>query len=242
MEINENINSIRFRTSKNMFTNSQCLFVEYEDIINLPYLMFLSFFMKSETANTFFELDKIKYLDSSSLIGYYLRREYRNPLVDLLKDKKFINFDALNEYLYTQLYSDSDESYAFFNPDIHTNFYAILYNLMSNKIVNKIVIYVPKRTRAVENDIFTKFTFKPTIIDGSFEEALKDIPNDTTYVFSDCNKITTLVDMDKINLSAILLATDYRYNYTDNKKEKFLIDMSTLSTRYNFKWGECLVN
>ena len=226
-------NNVRFRSSSRLFQNSTCVFVEYTDTIQLQWFTFLSFFRNNESVYDLFNTDVIKYLSPQSLFDFYLERKYRNPLVDLLKDKETIEIETLDNLLNNLVNSEE----IFFNSDVDTLVVPIINNLLAMSLVKEVVIYYPEENEFVKNDIEKKFGNSVKLVTGDIRDVLKTIPNDTTYFFSDVINVLILEELGKLDFSSVLLPVNYRYNFTDDKKDTFLIDMKHLSTKHTFKWA-----
>ena len=232
-QIDENINNIRFRASSRFLQNSTCLFIEYIDAIQLPWFSFLSFFRSNEKVNDLFDMEKIRYLSPQALLVDYFAREYRNPLVGLLKDNSIIPFEQL-DILLDNLVNTMD---IFFSPQVDTNLTPMVNNLLINQLIQDLIIYYPTDNKFVLDDINHKFNGKAKLVTGDLKSVLKDIPQDTTYIFSDVNNVLLLEELNKLNFSAIMLPMDYRYNFTDDKKTSLNINMEYLQSKYVFKWS-----
>ena len=227
------INKIRFRASKNVFQNSTCVFVEYTDVLQLQWFTFLSFFRENKKLDDIFRTDEIRYLSVSALLNEYFNRPYRNPLAGLVRDNRIIDFEQLDELLDSQVNSNE----IFFNQNVDTNVVFMVGNLLANKLIQRLVIYYPTENEFVKKDIESKFGDKAELVTGDLKQILLSLPQDTTYFFSDVNHVLLLEETKKINYSAIMLAADYRYNFLDDEKTKFIIDMDYLSKNYIFKWA-----
>lgn len=226
-------NKIRFRASNRFLQNSSCVFVEYLDCIQLPWYTFLSFFRNNEKVEELFDIKDIKYLSPQALLIYYLNRRYRNPLAGLMKDSSQIPFEKLDEILSEQVNS----SEIFFQPELDTNVKGMLLNLLNNKLIQKLIIYYPEENEFVKKDITYKFGSNVEIVFGNIKEALSNTPQDTTYIFSDVMNVLLLEELKKLQFSAVMLPVDYRYNFTNDEKKKYLIDMNYLQSKYVFKCG-----
>ena len=226
-------NKIRFRASNRIFQNSTCVFVEYNDAIQIPWFTFLSFFRKNEKVDDVFRTDEIRHLSIQALMTYYFNRPFKNPLVGLLKDNSVIELEILDELLESQVNSTE----IFFNPNIDSFLVPIIGNLLANGLVKDVVIYYPTDNEFVRKDINHKFNGRAKFVYGDLYEVISKLPDDTTYFFSDVMNVLILEETGKINFSAIMIPSTYRYNYVDDNKEKFLVDMEYLSEKYVFKWA-----
>lgn len=229
----DNINNIRFRASNSFFTNTQSVFVEYCDCVNLSYYTLLTFIQKSDRLNEKFTIDLIRSLDLPSLLIYYFNREYINPLVDLWRgdEKPMAELDA---FLEDQMQSSN----IFYDVHVDSNIVPMLNAVIGNEFSKRILIYNETDNKFIREDIQNTFAGKATFVYGDIVDVLKDTPKDSTYIFSDVCKVPYLVETDRINCSAIMLPIDYRYNYTDGTRSKYLVDMDYLQSKYVFKWSK----
>lgn len=229
------VNKIRFRSSNRPFQNSSCVFVEYVDIIQIPWFTLLTFLKDSTGLEGLFNFEEIRYLSPQALLNHYFNREYRNPLVEFISTPKDIIVYEDNDQLLNDLVNDTE---IFFNPDLDTFLTPIINNLISNALIDKLVIYYPTENEFVKADVFKKFGNKAEYVFGDIDKVLQNIPTDTTYIFSDVLNVLKLEELKKLNYSAIMLPVDYRYNFTDDTREKFIVDMDYLSEKYTFKWSK----
>jgi hypothetical protein len=84
---------------------------------------------------------------------------------------------------------------------------------------------------------FSKAGSKVKYMDGKFEDMVRFIPTDSTYVFSDIEKVNTLIAANKLNLSCVLIANGLRYNYTEEDSTKLKVDLKELTEKYVFKYS-----
>lgn len=227
------VNKIRFRASNQMFQNTSCLFIEYIDCVQIPWFTFLTFFKDETMFDEIFKMDEIRYLSPRALLGFYFERKNRNPLVDLLREDRTIQYEQMDEML--QSIVNSEE--IFFNVNIDTNIHPIVNNLIANDIVRKILVYYPEENEYVKKDVYNKFGDRAEVTFGDIKTALQKTPTDTTYFFSDVMNVIILEDLKKIDFSAIMLPADFRYNFVDDDKKKYLVDMDYLSENHTFKWA-----
>lgn len=227
------INNIRFRASGNIFQNSECVFVEYNDCIQMPWFTFLTFFVKNDAMQEFFDIEYMKHLSIPALMEYYLNREHINPLIDLIKDESTVDVSKLDEFLYDQIESNE----VFFSKNTGTQIVPIVNNLLKTGLVKKVVIYYPHDCEFVRSDIEDKFLGQAEFRFGEIEEVIKTLPQDTTYIFSDANNVLVLEELKKLDFSAFLIPNNFKYNFVDDKREEFVVNMKYLEEKYTFKWA-----
>lgn len=230
------INKIRFRSSPYIFQNSECIFIEYLDCLQLPWLVFLMSFRNNERLDKIFDLKSIRYLTDADIINYYFNRPYRNPLAGLLKrDKdKRIPFEELDEIVMDGI-KDLKEA---FLVEADTLITPMIQNLVAMKLTKNIMVYCPFYSEYVENDIKGKLGDMASIVTGDIKEAINQTPKDTTYFFSDVNHIIVLEETGKLDYSAIMVPSDYRYNFVDDEKSIYNVDMKYMAENHVFKWAK----
>ena len=67
-----------FRTVNSLFYNSQCLFVEFHDVIAMPWLTMLKINLDSEAINKIFKVDGFSDYSTNALLEWYIYRKKRN--------------------------------------------------------------------------------------------------------------------------------------------------------------------
>lgn len=227
------INRIRFRSSNKMFQNSSCVFVEYIDCIQIPWFTFLTFLKEETKFDELFNMDEIRYLSPRALLGWYFNRKEKNPLMELLKDDKHISREEMDSMLASIVNTEE----IFFNVNIDTNIHPIIGNLIANEITKKIIVYYPEENEYVKKDVHDKFGDYAEVVFGDIRQVLQKVPKDTTYFFSDVMHLLVMEELKKLDFSAIMIPNNYRYNFVDDDKKEYLVNMKYLSEKYVFKWG-----
>ena len=72
-----------------------------------------------------------------------------------------------------------------------------------------------------------------TYTSGKFEDVISRIPRDSTFVFSDIEKVNKLHELNRLDYSSIIVCDGYRYNNKD--KNTLKIDIDELRTKAIFK-------
>lgn len=208
-----------------MFTNSECLVVEYNDIINMPYFLLLTSlcnWYNEETDKEYFpKLEELVDLSLESVLEFYINRKHQNFIIDIMPDNLAFDEDEMNHYLMTLV--NKYENY--FLTDIDLSFSRAITDIIHNKFVKKIVFYYPEECEYVVDDIHNKYG-RSNLIDirfGKFEDAVRNLSLDTTYVLSDANKVVLLDDMDRLRECTVMVPYEYGYNYTDKLNEEFIL-------------------
>ena len=100
--------------------------------------------------------------------------------------------------------------------------------------VKNIYIYSENYSKLIEEDV-SSIHGKIKYVYGDLKSVLEDneIKSNTTFVFSDIEKINTLVELDILKFSTILMADQYRYNYDDDGELK--VNVEKLADEYVYK-------
>lgn len=207
-----------------MFVNSECIVVEYVDIINMPYFVWLYMLcLKSNDSyeESFPKLKELSELSPESVLEFYINRENQNIIMDIIPNDVEYDIDEMNHYLMNQVNKYEN----CFMTDIELSFVRAIKDIVRNKFAKKVVFFYPEKCDYVIDDIHSKFG-NSNIIDirfGDFEEIIKDCSLDATYVLSDANKVVMLDDMNRLQQCTVMLPYEYGYNYVDLVKDEFIL-------------------
>lgn len=222
-------------TCKNtMFYNSQCLFVEYNDVLKCPWFTLLCTIKENDSVQEIFNLSEIQDLDEIELFEWYINRKHRNIYENfpIWTDHVKITMDNFYENFLKEQMGFSD---FFYKTDTTLNFNTTLKTVLEMKdLVKKVVIYSEYDNPHIREDIRVNYK-NCTFVSGDFKEAVTSIPNDSTFVFSDINKLNLLAEMKKLDYSSVIICDGYRYNSLPNDKTKLLADVELLKKIYIFK-------
>ena len=230
---------IVYRSVDTLFNNSQCLFIEFHDILAMPWFVMLTFLKYNERLASIFDIEELTYYDERGLLEWYVYRKERNifknfRLREGIQDTKSFDYDKF-------LSSCTSAAKEFYEIPSDLKFMEVLKILLGDKsIVKSIIIYTeynePPVAEFVE-DRFGIYDGKVKYFHGKFKDMLSLIPNDSTYVLSDIEKVNDLVETGKIKMSSIIIPSGLRYNYEYNNAEKLKVDMEKLSEQYLFKYN-----
>lgn len=218
-------------TAKNMFLNSECMFIEYYDIIKIPWYVLLTVLSQNKKIRELLNLSEIEYLDSNGLFEWYCNRKNRNFLQDLAINKNIPDeFDTILDVLM--------DNEIFYETNTQLNTVNIINVALSHKMVKNVIIYTDDENDYVKKDIEKIFTKKNVKYKyGDFRKILKEIPTDTTYIFSDFNKAIIMAEENHLNYSSLVLPYDFSYNFLTNENNERvpLIDFGYLGKDHLFK-------
>ena len=229
---------IVYRGNDTLFYNSQCIFVEYHDIIAMPWLTMLAAIKNSTAFNNILNISEISSYDIRGLLEWYIYRKHRNVFKSIGPAESIgeLPEDAY-DILLEKAMSISEDIYR-----IPTNlkFLSTLRLLVSDSsMIKQVIVYSEKNEPMIEDTLKRYFekSGKVKYFYGKFEDLVKIVPNDSTYVFSDITKVDILRAKDKLNLSCVLIASGLRYNYMEDDASKLKIDLEELMKTHVFKYS-----
>ena len=226
----------KIRTTSTMFMNSDTLFVEYSDVIRN--IDFAALYIISKLPNQFkdlFDLSSIYNLSDLALWEWYQTRKHKNILFELLpEEKKGVITNENLEKTLNEIILAIDDKGIRMAPNLQ--FAHVIKRLEdSPDIVREIKIWYPYENEVVMNDV--KKTYEKShikFVSGPIDEALKDIGNNTTYVFSDMTNILVLDELEKLNYSSVIVAGGYRYNENNGEPK---VNVESLQEDNMFKFN-----
>ena len=221
---------------KNFLVDDGVLFVEFDDIIKSVSLSLSLILSKLKTPdNLLLDVDLIKSYDLTAMMEWYRFRENRNIIKELSKVK---GTDENFESILSLLLNKYDIIYDCSQILKGTDLVAVA---LEHQICDEIVIYSDYTNNHYVKECTKMFGDNITIVGGDFEDAVRNIPYNTTYVLSDINKVDKLFELNKLNCTSILLPIDYKYNDIDNRKkilvEKIQNSPTPVKILYFSAWG-----
>ena len=228
------------KTNDGAFINSKAIFVEYNDVIKCPFFVMLNQMKADSNFNTLFDLDGIKNMNIVELNYWYNNRKHQNIFRCFeLRDKVFDNYFNGSIAEYDEFIEDLPENELKTFPDFisypsYLNFAEILKTAIETKAVSTVYIYNEFYNEVLEQDIKESYP-SAKFVYGNLKEVLnnKDISKDTTYVFSDIEKIKCLEETKRLTNVSVLLAEKFGYNY--NKDNKYKVDVNEIYSDYLFR-------
>lgn len=220
-----------------LFYNSQCVFVEFHDVLAMPYLALLEFGKGRHSFSRMFDMRQINVCDIAGLVEWYTNRPYQNVLKCLLyeNDKQIYNDDQLNDLLVGFMNSCPE----FYNIDTSLKFLSVLRLLASDKgLVKQIILYSEKEETGIKtiiNHYFDEDSVR--YLHGKFEDTIGLIPRDSTFVFSDITKVQKLADMKRLSYSTVLIPVGLRYNYMEDDPNTLKVNLEELEKEHLFKYS-----
>ena len=218
-------------TNDRFFYNSEALFIKYEDILGMPWFTYISIMRSNyERLNNILDLELLKNCNMNDLLLWYMTRKEKNPIYQLMRDKS-VEKEKIDEFLKHEMIDP--KAYMLFNT--YYEFMTMpdaLDQIINNNFVDEIYIYSEYQNPNVERFIQDKYKDAKYAY-GDLEESLKNVPNDTTYIFDmSISFLKTLIKLDKLNMASIACPMEYEYN---DSVEDFITYVDSLRKDYVFK-------
>lgn len=245
MPDNQKADIIYHSTTDTLFYNSQCLFIEFHDVIEMPWLILAYLIKKDKSIREVFKTDKISSYSVQDMFEWYIYRKHRNIFESIgLQDEAYDNMrgNMPDDWYDIFLNNCMVNSQGLYMIDTKLVFYKSLNILLSDSpgMVKRIIIYSEYEEPGIKYFIddmlkFSIYQNKIEYIYGDFKSIISNIPNDSTYVLSDIEKINKIKEANKLNMSSILIANGLRYNYMLNDKTKLKVDIDKMKEDTVFK-------
>ena len=217
-----------------LFLNAECLFVEYQDIIKMPWYVLMSVIHQNEKLAPLINVNHIDGLDDIGLMEWYCQRSNRNPLIDIASaplDK--VDYDEI----LTVLMKNSPILY---EVDTELNAVGVIKLALRQGIVKQVIIYSDEVNQVIVDDAYKLFgKNRVKVFCGNLPQVLERMPQDSSYMISDFNKIISIADAGKLDYASLILPYDYSYNFViDEKRERTpIVDMTYLGKDHLFKYS-----
>lgn len=237
---------ILMRCDDFIFYNSKAVFVEYIDVIRSPYfpILFSMANRTEQTPNSIFDFSSVAGMDADELCNVYYSRRNQNVFYDFVRKGVPVEYEKVDKM--ADMLIEENPEIIFRSEEL--NFVNVLTALMwkDSLLAKKAIIYYPFDNPTVKKDVAKLFDFNTNIefACGPIEDVLKEVPDDSTYVFSDITNIETLERLGKLEMSSILVPLEYGYNYVDNNDldSDLLIDIEEYSKNTVFKFDMFLAS
>lgn len=219
-------------TTNTTFMNSQCLFVEYYDIVKAPWFILLSVIHQNEKIKPIIDTEQISSYDTNQLFEWYCKRTNRNFLLDLA-------IAPTNKVAYNDILDVLMQNEIFYQIDTKLNAVEAITIALKHKQAKSVVIYSEDNNKYIRDDIKRLFGKYDAVkyMYGDFEKVLEKIPQDSSFMLSDFNKVVTMADAGRLNYASLILPYDYEYNFVINEEGKRvpIVDMTYLGKDNLFK-------
>ena len=232
---------ILFTSYNSPFLNTDCLFIEYDDVLRSPSFMILQVLLETKALSDFFQFEIFTSYDTDELFEWYYSRNYKNilwniPLKKGILENTFKN-DIVGFYKWCDVFINQEIK---MYPDIflkgHLNFFNSLSIFAQQSMVKKIYIWSEFENNAIRDDVDKSFGSKANYVFGlDLQQLLVEnkISSNSTFVFSNINNITSVMDANLLDYSSIVLAEYFGYNYNKNQ---YNINIDQLREKHVFKF------
>lgn len=209
------------------FSGGAGMFIQYHDIVKpIGLYTIIQMIMTGQTFGL--PVDIISHMSILSLTEWYVNRRYKNPLKCL--DYARHMDDATLDKLYRDILKDQtiykyssalniEQLLSVYNRQ-HMSFPVYVYSEYEEP-------YIKDDCKIIFPGIDVKYVF------GNLKECIKKCDQNFTYIFSDIELVKNAAEILVGTCSHILLAEDYRYNYSDFKKT-FKTDLKEIATQYPY--------
>lgn len=192
------------------FSGGAGMFIQYHDIVKPIYLgAIIKMIMAGESFGL--PLNIINKMSILSMIEWYIKRRYKNPLQCLDYANK-IDPKELDSLLQTIL---EDKSIYRISPSLNIRQLFSVYHHQHMSF--PVYVYSEKEEPYIKEDCKSVFSGIPcTYLHGDLESCIKKCDQNFTYIFSDIELVKNAAEILTGTCSHILMASEYRYNYSDN--------------------------
>lgn len=227
-------------TPNTPFLNSQSIFIEYEDIIKCPAFVLINALKENKVADKIFDFSEIKSMNMDELFEWYQNRRHKNvfkniPLTEFGKEKfKVPTGMTYDSFMDSFLYSEYENIPGIVDSNSILNFAKILPKLFDASLVHKIYIWSEIYSERIEKDLENLYGRRLTYVTGDLKSVLirENVPNDSTYVFSNIRNILILKDANKLEKSSVIIADEFGYNMEGDSS---CINLEELASQVLFK-------
>lgn len=230
----------RVMTFDAVFLNSKAVFVEYADLVRPIYITILKTLSVGEPIKEYpdFTLDfsEIIGLDDEALDNWYVGRKYKNLLMNFVveEDRENVRMADLEMILDKNIEIVPDVLKIASELSVVQALHILFKS--DNGLCKKGIIWYPYDNKAILEDIQELFSDVADCIEikmGPIAEALKEVPDDATYIFSDITNIGVLEDVGKLDYSSVIVAEEYGYNAENGE---FIVDIDKMRENHVFKF------
>ena len=210
------------------FSGGAGMFVQYHDVVKPVYLYAILKMIISKTSLGL-PLEMIQYMSVRSIVEWYVKRRYKNPL-RCLDYRKILDSQELDDLLSKIL--ETDDSLYSLSPGLNIRLMMQVYRRQHMSF--PIYIYSEKEEPYILQDCRSLFAGIPIkYLYGDLKSAIGKCDQNFTYIFSDIELVKEICKILLGSCSHILLAREYRYNYKDNCNT-FKYDLLDLARSHPF--------
>lgn len=210
------------------FSGGAGMFLQYHDVVK-PIYLYAVIQMILTGQNYGLPINIIKNMSIASLIEWYVNRRFINPLKQLDYNDIYRE-DAMDELI--QQILDNDQSIYDLCPLLNIGSMMNIYK--QQRMEFPIYIWTPYECRYVKQDCDNVFNgIEHHYIFGDLRGCIEKCDQNFTYIFSDIEMVKKSVEILTGTCSHILLAGDYRYNFSDYRKT-LKYNLQDLATEHPF--------
>ena len=194
-----------------MFSGGAGMFIQYHDIIKPVYLYAIVKMLITKTSFGL-PLDIIEKMSVFSLMEWYVKRRYKNPL-QCLDFNHILDPNEIDKLLLDIM--KSDNSLYKLSPGL--NICQMMNVYKRQHMTFPVYVYSENEEPYIAQDCKQIFPGMPIkYLHGDLKQAVAKCDNNFTYILSDVELANTLSDILFGTYSHLLVAKEYRYNYKDN--------------------------
>lgn len=211
-----------------MFSGGAGMFIQYHDIVKPVYLYAIIQMLLTDQSYGL-PINIIKNISILSLLEWYLNRRYVNPLkcLDYANNISMKDMDDLLLHILSE-----DRSISKLAPVL--NIGKMLYVYRVHHMTFPIYVYSAVEEPYIREDCKNVFQgIDCKYISGDLKSAIEKCDQNFTYIFSDIELAKNAAEILYGTCSHILIARDYRYNYTDYRRT-FKYDLPELQRSHPF--------
>ena len=118
MDENQKADIIYHSSTDTLFYNSQCLFIEFHDVIEMPWLMLAYMLRNDKNTQKIFKIDELSSYSIQDFVEWYIYRKHRNifksiGVRDEINDKSGDVPDEWYDYFLYNCMTNSEGLYMF---------------------------------------------------------------------------------------------------------------------------------
>lgn len=210
------------------FAGGAGMFIQYHDIVKPVYLYAVVKMLLTKTSFGL-PLNIIEKMSVFSLMEWYVRRRYKNPL-QCLDYKHIIDPAELDKLMLNIL--RADDSLYKLSPSLNVRQMLNVYRQQHMSF--PIYVYSEEEEPYILQDCKQVFPgINIRYLHGDLKDAISKCDNNFTYILSDIEIGRRAADILMGTCSHVLIAREYRYNYKDNCKT-FKYDLSDMARLHPF--------
>lgn len=211
-----------------IFAGGAGMFIQYHDVVKPVYLYaILKMIVDKESYGL--PIDIISDMTVPSIIEWYIKRRYINPFRQL--DYQHV-IDPQELDIFLSRYLESDNSIYKLAPGL--NIQGMMNVYVRQHMNFPVYIYTKEYESYVKEDCKTIFPgVNVRYLYGDLRECIRECKQNFTYIFSDIELVKEVSEILIGTCSHVLLASEYRYNYSDHCKT-LKYDLAELARTHPF--------